>query len=137
MQFYFKEENISEGKVIDLKCHKCSLTASSFNIAGNSWAMNFIGIIGVFNPLEKELFITSLTKDEFQNYSNIYPNEISDRLKLLLNRENLFFLKNEKDSNNQLVKKCPNCNKALEITKERSLEEFVLDGGKVYTIVSY
>ncbi|MDP5199661.1 hypothetical protein [Flavobacterium sp. DG2-3] len=137
MQFYFKEENISEGKVIDLKCHKCSLTTSSFNIAGNSWAMNFLGIIGVYNPLENELFVTSLTKHEFQNYAVIARNEVSDRLKLLVNRDNLVFLKNEKDSNNKLVKNCPHCNEKLEEMKERSLEEFVLEGGKVYTIASY
>ncbi|WP_433833083.1 hypothetical protein [Flavobacterium anhuiense] len=137
MKFYFKEENISEGKVIDLKCHNCFLNTSSFDIVGNNWTMSFIGIIGVFNSSENELFITSLTKDEFQNYSNIHPSEINERLKLLLNRENLVFLKNEKDSNNQLIKKCPNCHEKLEQIKERSFEEFILDGGKVYTIVSY
>lgn len=137
MEFYFNNEDISSGTVIDLKCFNCNLETLCFKIIGSSWAMNFLGIIGVFEVAKKELFITKLTLHEFQNYNNLNENQISNRLKLLINRENLIFLKNHSDENNKIFKKCPECKTKLEEIKEQNLADFTLNGGKIYTINSY
>jgi len=137
MEFYFNNENISRATVSDLKCTHCNFKTLTFEIIGDSWAMNFIGIIGVFDVEKEELFITHLTKNEYQNYRTIKQNVISDRLKLLINRENLIFLKNEIDENNKLYKKCAKCGEKLEQTKMQSLADFVTNGGKIYTIGIY
>lgn len=134
MEFHFDNEDISSAAVIDLECPNCHLKTFSFKITGNSWVMNFLGIIGVFDVRKKELFVTKFTKEEFQNYNTINETEISDRLQLLLNRKKLTFLKNHKDENSTLFKKCPDCGMKLNEVQEQDLEDFVLRGGKFYTL---
>lgn len=137
MEFYFNNENISRAKVINLECDNCNLKTLSFEIVGDSWAMNFIGIIGLFDIEKEELFITHLTKNEYQNYRAINQDVISNRMRLLINRENLIFLKNEIDENSKLYKKCTKCGEKLEQTQILSLAEFASNGGKIYTIGIY
>jgi hypothetical protein len=136
MEFHFDNEDISSAVVIDLECPNCHLRTFSFKITGNSYAMNFLGIIGVFDVRKKELFVTKFTKKEFEHYNTINETEISDRLQVLLNRKKLTFLKNHKAENNTSFKKCPNCGIKLNEVQEQDLEDFVLKGGKVYTITN-
>ena len=96
--------------------------------------MNFLGIIGVFNAEKNELFITHLTKDEFQNYKNIDGLSICNRLSTLLNRSNLIFLKKVSNEKNKLCLKYPECGTTL---TEQTLNKFIETGGTVYTIGSY
>lgn len=133
MEFHFDDENISSATVIYLECPNCHLNTFSFRITGNSWTMNSLGIIGVFDVRKKELFVTKLTKQEFQNYKTISETEVSDRLQLLLNRKKLTFLKNHKDENNILFQKCPDCGIKLNEVQQQDLEDFVLRGGNFHT----
>lgn len=137
MEFNLKNENISSATIKLFACPKCNFSANSFSIIGDSWAMNFLGIIGVFNFDKKELFITHLTKDEFLNYKNIDGLTICNRLSSLLNRNNLIFLKKESDENNKLLIKCLKCSTALKEQTEQTLDKFIETGGTIYTIGSY
>jgi hypothetical protein len=137
MDFYLENKNISRATVKSFTCPNCDFKSPLFSIIGDSWAMNFLGVIGIFNSDGKELFITHLTKDEFQNYRNIEASTICNRLELLLNRKNLIFLRKSEDENGKLFLKCPKCESKMKEIKEQSLEEYVDEGGKVYTIGVY
>jgi hypothetical protein len=137
MEFYLENKNISSATIKLFACPKCNFSANSFSIIGNSWGMNFLGIIGVFNSDKKELFITYLTKDEFQNYNNIDGLTICKRLSSLLNRNNLIFLKKESDENNKVQIKCLKCSTKLIEQSEQTLDKFIETSGTIYTIGSY
>ena len=137
MDFHLKNENISRATIKSFGCPNCGFISPLFSIIGDSWAMNFLGVIGIFNSEGKELFITHLTKDEFQNYRNIDSSIICNRLELLLNRKNLVFLKKSVDENNKLFLKCPKCETKMKEIEEQKLEGYSNNGGKIYTIGVY
>lgn len=137
MEFYLGAENISRGTIREMKCSKCGFRCDCFSIIGDTEAMNYLGIIGLTNGNEKEVFITHLTRSEFQAYRTIDSKMVSSRLEKLLNRDKLIYLKKRVNNQGILYYPCENCNSEMTLFNEVTLMEYVKEGGKVYTIENY
>jgi len=137
MDFYLGHENISRGTIRQLKCSNCNFSCDCFSIIGDTEAMNFLGIIGLTNLDSKEIIITHLTKDEFQEYKSLKREKVETRIKKLLNRKNLVWLKKKSDVNGKLFHPCLKCDNQMNISQELSLSEYINFGGKIYTIGNY
>ena len=137
MEFYLKNENISRGTIRKLRCNNCHFSCDCFSIIGDTEAMNFLGIIGLTNLDAKEIIITHLTKDEFQQHGVINKENVENRIKNLLNRDKLIWFKKNRDTVGKLITPCLNCNNEMTVLNEISLSEYIEFGGKIYTIGNY
>jgi hypothetical protein len=137
MDFYLGHENISRATIRQLQCVNCDFSCDNFSIIGDTEAMNFLGIIGLTNLDSKEVIITHLTKAEFQNYKLIDRENVEARIKKLLNRNNLIWLKRKRDFSEKLFIPCPKCDNKMDILQEISLSQYIDLGGKIYTIGNY
>ena len=137
MEFYLGHENISRATIRKLKCGKCDFECDCFSIIGASEAMNFMGIIGLTNLNSKEIFITHLTRNEFQEYKTIDSKTVTARLEKLLNRHSLLYLRKKANDLGQLYYPCPKCNSEMPLINEITISDFVDQGGKIYTIGNY
>ncbi len=137
MEFFLGHENITRGTIRKLKCHHCDFECDYFSIIGDTEAMNFLGVIGLTNLHAKEIFITHLTRNEFQEYKTLDSKTVSNRLEKLLNRNNLLYFKKKVNDQGQLYYPCPKCEAELSIINETTISEYVEQSGKIYTIGNY
>lgn len=137
MDIYLRNENISRATIRKLQCINCIFSFHCFSIIGDTEAMNFVGIIGLTNLESKEIFITHLTKVEFQDYKFMAKEQVETRIKNLLNRTNIVWLKKNTDINGKLFVPCQKCNNKMDILHEISLSEYIDLGGKIYMIGNY
>lgn len=137
MDFYLGHENISRGTIKKLRCKHCNFECDCFKIVGDTEAMNFLGVIGLTNLNAKEIFITHLTRQEYQEYGTIDSKRINARLEKLLKRSNLVYFRNKFDTQGRIFLSCPICESEMATTNEITLSEYVNEGGKIYTIGNY
>lgn len=139
---YLGNENVSIGGQIEhLKCVQCQFTTFTLGLYADTDVV-YKGIISLTDLEQKRLLITHLNYSEFNNYHEILPDHLNNRINTIFNVDSFHFFKLQQYPKNggepQIFRyPCPKCYAYLEKIDHETFESFVKNGGVLLTLDVY
>lgn len=139
---YLGSENVSiGGQVEHLMCVQCRFTTFTLGLYADT-NMVYSGIVSLTDLEQKRLLITHLNYSEFNNYHEMLPDQLNNRINTIFNADSFRYFKLQQYPKNggqpQIFRyPCPKCYAYLEKTGHETFESFVKNGGVLLTLDVY
>ena len=141
MNIYLGSENMSIGGTVEfIKCCKCNFNGFRLQLFADT-DMVYQGVIGFVNIERKELLLTYLSSEEYNNFKKYNGNQLTERVNKIFQQNDFVFYKSKHFLNENEEKYwasiCPKCESSFELKRRINFQEFIKEGGKIITYHLY